>query len=245
MVWSFLGGLFGSGASSAFGSAMNYAYSKALQNNQYKLNLKGLKESPAAQRTGLENAGYNPILAVNSSGMANATTGATAGLSDNGFGSSFANAYKTFKLEKDLNKAQISNLQADNLQKDANATLAKEQAQTEQYKRDNLSFQNAMLDIEKHLKEKDLAWYDRKAYADIYELMQRAENYRAMQSIESYNAQTARKTFQLNREMQEYEKDYVKRFKEFGSRHPNIRNTMETVGRFFNGFGASYSHSSK
>ena len=37
-----------------------------------------------------------------------------------------------------------------------------------------------MLDVEKHLKQKDLDTYDRRFYTQLYEQMQRAENYRAM-----------------------------------------------------------------
>lgn len=193
--------MFGSIFGSTAGQAINYGFSKALQENQYKLNLKGLRESPSAQRQGLESAGYNPILAVNSSGMANATASGTAGLSDNGVGANFAsisNARRLQKYEQSKLSADTQNAIAGADAQNANASLAREQAITEQAKRDNLQFQNSMLDVQKHLAQKDLDWYDRKAYTQIYELMQRAENYRAMQSIASFNAQTDRQNAVTN-----------------------------------------------
>lgn len=54
-----------------------YEYARALQQQQYDLSLKGFKEAPKAQRTGLETAGYNPMLALGNVGNGVSVAGGT------------------------------------------------------------------------------------------------------------------------------------------------------------------------
>lgn len=184
-----------SGVIAGNGQYRAYQYNRKLQQQQYDLQQQGYREGPTNARQGLESAGYNPILAVNSgygsgfAGVGNAGgIGATSGDMPD-LGSSASNAYRAFKLETQGMKNQTAQTEATVEQANAQAELNKEQALTEQSKRVQMDFQNAMLDVEKHLKEKELSWADRKFYSEVYDNMQRAENYSAMASIARYNAQ--------------------------------------------------------
>lgn len=66
-------------AGAAVSAAQNYKYSKKLQEHQYDLNRKALREQFANTRYSLESAGYNPLLAVGSSAQ-----GFSAGASASG-----------------------------------------------------------------------------------------------------------------------------------------------------------------
>lgn len=182
-----IGGILG-GASSALSAAMNYNFAKKLMDKQYDLNIKSLKNSPAAARQGYVNAGYNPLLALGSQGM-----GFSA--SSSGVGADIASG-ATGGANSAMQALQQSS-QIDNTK--AQTTLVKEQAKTEEAKRIQMEFQNAMLDVEKHLKQKDLSTYDRRFYTEMYERMQHAENLKANSAIGAMNAQTNRLNAQTNR----------------------------------------------
>lgn len=81
-LFDFYGGLVGAGAS-MLSSAQQYQYQRKLQAQAAQLNYdygqKSLLNSPTSTRQGLENAGYNPMLAVN-----NATAGANSGWTSTG-----------------------------------------------------------------------------------------------------------------------------------------------------------------
>lgn len=57
-----------SAASSKGQQARAYNYARLLQQQQYDLGIRGYKEAPSAQRQGMEDAGFNPMLAVGSVG---------------------------------------------------------------------------------------------------------------------------------------------------------------------------------
>lgn len=199
-----LGSSIASGVMAGHGQYRAYQYNRKLQKQQYDLQQKGYREGPTNARQGMEKAGYNPILAVGSglgSGFAGAgNAGGVGAISGDvgDFASSASNAYRAFKLEKQQadNQSLIAMTSANS--NNAQADLNREQALTEQAKRTQMDFQNAMLDVEKHLKQKELSWADRKFYSEIYDNMQRAENYGAIQAIERYNAQTARENAKTN-----------------------------------------------
>lgn len=204
----FVYGLIGSSIGYARSKSMQrraYEYARELQQQQYDLQQKGYLEGPTNARQGLVDAGYNPILALNQgSSFAGSVSGGTpVGApsygDDLGYGgNSASNAYQTFKLNKQSVNNQTLTSLATVEQSNAQAELAKEQAITEQAKRTQMDFQNAMYDVEKHLKQKELDWADRKFYSEIYDNMQRAENYGAMASIARYNAITERQNAETN-----------------------------------------------
>lgn len=187
MSWtSALGGLLG-GASSALSSLMSYKSAKKLQQHQYDLNQRSLLESPSNTRKGYVSAGYNPLLALGSSGE---------GFSANSAGtpvdvSSGANAGVNSALAVKQNKAQIANINAD-------SALKNQQGETEKARRVQMEFQNAMYDVQKHLADKDLSTYDKRFYMNLYEQMQRAENYKAQSAIGQMNAETNRLNYKVN-----------------------------------------------
>lgn len=176
------------GGTSALSSLANYKYAKNLQSHQYKLNQQALRSQYQNTRYSLTQAGYNPLLAVgaNAQGFSANSAGVPMDLStgvQNGVNSAIA-------LKR--SNSEIRNI-------NANTGLVTEQTNTEKGKQIQMEFQNAMLDVEKHLKEKDLDTYDRRFYAQLYEQMQRAENYRAQSAVASMNAESNRITAEANR----------------------------------------------
>lgn len=180
--------LFKSG-SSALGSLMSYESAKKLQQHQYKIYLDSLRNAPSASREGFVKAGYNPLMALGSSqaGFSASSSGVGADLTsglDQGINSAIA---------MKQSKAQIDNINAD-------TALKNNQGETEKAKRVQMEFQNAMTDVETHLKQKDLSTYEKRFYYDLYEQMQRAENYRATSAVSRMNAETNR----MNAQTQKY-----------------------------------------
>lgn len=181
-----IGGLFG-GASSALGSLMSYQSAKKLQQHQYDLNQRSLRESPLNARKGFVDAGYNPLLSLGSSsqGFSANSSGVPSDMSS-GVTSGVNSA-----LSAKQNRATVDNIKAD-------TSLKNQQGETEKARRVQMEFQNAMLDVQKHLADKDLSTYDRRFYANLYEQFQRAENYKAQSAIGMMNAETNRMNYQVN-----------------------------------------------
>lgn len=183
-----VGGIFG-GINSAASAAMNYNYAKKLMDKQYNINLNTLRNAPKASREGFVNAGYNPLMALGSSqaGFSASSSGVGADLTsglEQGINSAIA---------MKQNKAQINNINAD-------TALKNNQGETEKAKRIQMEFQNAMTDVETHLRQKDLSTYEKRFYSNLYEQMQRAENYRANSAVAQMNAETNR----MNARTQKY-----------------------------------------
>lgn len=182
-------GALGAAGAGVLGSFISYNQRKKLMDRQAKLNydysIKSAKNMPSANRSGLESAGYNPMLAVQ-----NATSGANASWTSS---QSVDSPDISGAISEGVANAQsFQRLRNETEQAESTVNLQNQQAFTEESKRKNYEFQNAMLDVEKHLKEKDLDNYDRRFYSELYEQMQRAENYRAMANVQGYNAETAR-----------------------------------------------------
>lgn len=175
-------------AGAAVSAAQNYKYSKKLQEHQYNLNRKALREQYANTRYSLESAGYNPLLAVGSSAQGFSAGASASGGDLSSLGSDMVNS----AIQAKQSKAQIDNTYA-------NSALVREQAETEKAKRTQMEFQNAMTDVETHLKRKDLSNYDKRFYSEMYELMQRAENYKATSAINAMNAETNRINARTNK----------------------------------------------
>lgn len=160
---------------------LSYQHAKKLQNHQYNLNRKALREYYSNTRHSLESAGYNPLLATQQGAQG---FSASSGGTPSTIGDGVAEAVNSAVAYKE-GKARVKNTEA-------NTNLTNEQAETEKAKRVQMEFENAMTDVETHLKSKDLSTYDRRFYAGLYEQMQRAENYRATSAIGRMNAETNR-----------------------------------------------------
>lgn len=103
--FSVASGLLGLG-SSALNNAMSYGAASSLMNRQYDLNQRGLVDSPANARQGLEKAGYNPLLAVSNGVSMSPGTGLGQAANPD-VNNSVTNAYRLFNLEKDKIKSDI------------------------------------------------------------------------------------------------------------------------------------------
>lgn len=202
-----------------------YKYSRLLQEHQYELNRKALREQYQNSRYSLEQAGYNPLLAVGASAQG-VSTGATQSPSENIDGSAVVNS----ALSAAQVGAQIKNT-------NANSALASQQAETENAKRIQMQFQNAMTDVETKLKQKDLDTYDKRFYANLYEQMQRAENYRASSAIGQMNAETNRMNANVNSAMASIDRDQHRRDMEWRNRHPIQSDWQSGFGTWSNSIG--------
>ena len=72
-----LGSSFLSNATSGKAQKRAYNYARQLQQQQYDLSIQGYKDAPGAQRSGLESAGYNPMLALGNVGSGVSVAGGT------------------------------------------------------------------------------------------------------------------------------------------------------------------------
>lgn len=109
-----LGGLGGgllSSVSSARAAKRAYKYSLKLQQHQYDLNQRSLRESPLASREGYVNAGYNPLLAMGSQGMG-FNSGASMTPTENNLAGDVSNGINS-ALSMMTTRSQIDNMNAD------------------------------------------------------------------------------------------------------------------------------------
>ena len=222
-----IGGLF-KGASSAASAMIDYETAKKLQQHQYDLNQRSLRESPSASREGYVNAGYNPLLPLGSPGM---------GFSANSSGIN-SDIDVTSGLQTGINSAiaiQQAGANLENIRSDT--TLKEQQASTEQARQINIQFQNAMLDVQKHLAQKDLDSYDRRFYSNLYEQFQRAENYRANSAVSMFNAQTQRMNAYTNK-MNAETNQKNSAISEYNAMTQRYKNNYSAKGA---SFGASWS----
>lgn len=224
-----IGSFFGNMVTGAVSSSRAWKYTQRAMNYQDQLNRAYTRDSYGLQREGLEKAGYNPLLALGSSANSAIYNGsATPTDSENG----------THAIQSAIQAQQLKNETAmtkSNIEsQEASSALANEQAKTEQSKRVNMDFQNAMLDVQKHLAQKDLSWYDRKANATLYELMQRAERYQAQSAIDALNAQTKKQevvnNYRLGQAEHELNKNrsHYQNFKDY--QDAKYGNPQKTVG---------------
>lgn len=231
--------------SSALNSSRSWKYTKRAMFLQDQLNRAynqwTLENNPTFSRRGFTKAGYNPLLALGSqiTGQ-NASLSPTSINSDSDAGDQAINS----AMAASALESNIRNTQSQTDVNHSNSALALEQAKTEQSKRTNLDFQNAMLDVQKHLADKDLSWYDRKSYMTLYNQFQQAENYKAQSAIGAMNAETNRQnminSYNLGRYNNETER--MNAYSNSRNSRTNAYNAETNRGkRSFSGFGFSAS----
>lgn len=213
-------------------SKKQYKYQSRLQAQAAKLNyhyaLKSAENMPSATRKGLEAGGYNPMLAVQ-----NSTSGANSSWTSSGQASApdyLSGLSNAFELQRVKNETA---------QTDSLVDLQSEQSKTEQSKRRNLEFQNAMLDVEKHLKDEDLKHYEKRFYTEMYQMMQEAEKLRQEASVVGYNAESYRIMANAQKEANVNQADYndILRGSTPSGKSVSFKNYTSGVRDVMSGFG--------
>lgn len=170
-IFGALGNLASTGIQGAFGATNSkraYHFQRNLINLQNDLNRQNqiwtYANGPSQARAGFESAGYNPILALgnlsNSSPQVGTGSASMAPTPDSDLTGSASNAYQAFKLAREKNNAEVN---ATN----ASASLASEQAKTESFRRDLMTSENLLNNINYELKSKELSWYDRRSLQEL------------------------------------------------------------------------------
>ncbi len=179
-MWSAILGSLAGSAGNIAGSLLGYRNTKKLMNMQNDFTER--MSNTAYQRgvADLKAAGLNPLLATNSAGASTPTAGS------GGSGPSFdvgdtTSGYVALKQAK----AQVQNLQA-------NTAYAKEQALTEQNKRDNLDADSAFKTAENVRQNSKLPYETRKMAAETQNLIAQSELNKEIAKYTGYNANTAR-----------------------------------------------------
>lgn len=228
--------------SNAFNAYHQFLNQKKLQKYAYNLTQQGYRETPSAQRVGLENAGYNPILAV-SNGVSfggNFTPGSAAVATGNpadDIDGNIQNAYRLAKLEKPKNKAEIDNIKAGTNSANASASLAQEQAKTEQYRQKEMESQTFLNNVNTELARKDLSWRDKEYLMRIKTGYLNAQaNHIASESAQ-LNAHTAQADYRLRKGITDYENVQRKAVSDFYKKHPIQKKITTGLGEWTGAIG--------
>ena len=235
-IFSSLVGAVSGGLTAANSAKQQFNYNKQLQANQARLNYeyaeKSAKNSPSWNRAGLESAGYNPMLAVqNATSGANAswTSGASNSQTDyaSAISQGIANAQSLQRLRNETSQAESQTdknyAEADEA-KARKAQLEIENSQLpERIKKEiaKTSAETSLIETQSH---------------QIDELLRLREK---ELSIQGYNATTSRRIYELDKQVQDIMRDVQGRYKDWGKKHPYLRDFDETLTRYFNGVGLS------
>lgn len=225
-IGSFVGAI-GANAS----SKKQYRYQSALQSQAAQLNydysIKSAKKMPSATRQGLENAGYNPMLAVQ-----NATSGANSSWTSAGqstapdyagaISQGVANAQSFQRLKNETNVAEsaedMNYANADKAKAEANESVLRSEFIPDKEK-SIIAKQNAeakKLENDIHIAEEQI-------------------------KLGQMGITVQQEANAINAIGKEEYADRAKRYKEWGQKYPWLRNVDESITRYFNGasFGAS------
>ncbi|UNI72404.1 MAG: DNA pilot protein [Chaetfec virus UA24_2340] len=197
MAWAAIGQAAASAASSfasgAASSFKQYKYQKRLNQQAYDLTQRGYREQYGNMRQGLENAGYNPLLAVNG-GMSGATfSGGSASAPNMDFAGSmnaFTNA-KQQRSQNEVNDATVKQLESQVGVNNAEANYKEGLLQSEIIKQSGYDLDNAIKDLQRQKEQKELDIWDKKLLSELENIQQdttlkRAHAYQAqMDAISS------------------------------------------------------------
>lgn len=242
MVASSIIGAFGNLASTGLQAAWNassnkraYHYQRNLMHLQNELNRSNQEwqfaNAPSLARQGFEAAGYNPILALSNlnSSPSNASLGGVtqAGSIESDLGGSATNAYRAYKLERERNTAEVN---ATN----ASASLAREQAKTEDFRRQMLQSQTFLNNIDHSLKTKELSWYDKRQLQELRSMYINSQANMLGAQASMNQAHSARMIAQSSSEYQRSQRDL--NTLEYHIKSPKAWNRVNHSSWYNNGF---------
>lgn len=212
-ISNFAGPIFGAAAgmiSGATSARKQYKYQSKLNQQAYDLTQRGYRESYGNMRIGLENAGYNPLLAVNG-GMSGATFSGGSATGASYDGSGYANAFTNAKQQKSqekLNDATIGQLESQIGVNNAEASYKEGLLQSEIIKQSGYDLDNAIKDLQRQKEQKELSIWDKKLLAELENIqndttLKRAYAYQAQMDalsnrINAHASTTNAKTGEIN-----------------------------------------------
>lgn len=215
-----------------------FEYAKLLQQQQYDLSIRGYKEAPSAQRTGLESAGYNPMLALGKVGDGVSVAGGTPVNANSTDSADLAGAAATIQSIK--NQTEQTEASTDQMYAEADKAKVEKATMIErlpyiskQAKADYLktSMESAKLENDIHYQNEYLNYLEKSL-----QVQQRLGEMGFANAKDIANINAAASRYSVDKPI-EITKDKDKRYKEWGSKHPLLRNVDETLSRYFNGFG--------
>lgn len=221
-----------------------YDYQRLLNEQAYELTQRGYREGPTNLRFGWENAGFNPILALGGSGTSYGTySGGSASApmdsSTADMGNMITNAYKTFSLMKDKNKAEIFGIMAGAGAQNAETALKREQAMTELFYRSNLAMDTTLKEAMAIKNSKESSWIDKLNANKILNDTMNAKSNMAIASAQAVNAQTNRLMNAGNIEEAMRDAEWIKKhpyLHSIGKNLPVATGMVSDIGSVFTGF---------
>lgn len=196
MAWAALGTAAASAASSfASGAASSwkqYKYQKRLNQQAYNLTQRGYREQYGNMRQGLENAGYNPLLAVNGGMSGAAFSGGSASAPNMDFAGSmnaFTNA-KQQRSQNEVNEATVRQLDSQVGVNNAETNYKEGLLKSEIIKQAGYDLDNQIRDLERQKQQKELNIWDQKLLAELENIkrdteLKKAHSYQALMDAQS------------------------------------------------------------
>lgn len=233
-----LGSSFISAATSKGAQARAYNYARQLQQHQYDLTQQGYRETPTNQRIGFEDAGYNPMLALGNVGSSASIAGGTPVTANATDTSGVRDAISQAVTLKNQTKGADSSsdayyAQADKTKVEKAILLQRLPYVSKQEKAQYMktSMEAAKLENDIHYQNEYLNYLDKSL-----EVQQRLGEMGFANAKDVATITSNATKYGVDKPI-EITKDKEKRYKEWGNKHPYLRNVDETISRYFNGFG--------
>lgn len=168
-----------------------YKYASKLQQQQYNLQMQGLREGYTNARQGLESAGYNPILAATGGSIMPSISSGSAGAPnvnvDNPV-SGAVNAYRAFKLEKEQTQANIENMHSQTSVNNAHVFNIQQDTLNKEAQRGIINLDKQIREYESEMKKFDRDSQEYRFYNEMSELASRTKLNLEQAKFTEYNA---------------------------------------------------------